>query len=448
MSYALLGAEDSCHPADSCDGIAGEYQKDWPTAASRPSSLDFQITCPETGCQAATGFTSASIQLYWLRIDLADLAPPELTAPPSTGLFSTGRALRGQEPVAFTATDKGGGVFTAALVVDDVERDRWVVDENAGACLQPFVKRVPCKLTATSTHAFDTTGLSDGAHEVELFVYDATEVNKATFGPVDVVVDNTSPPPGGGGGAGSGGGGGAAQEPPADAGDAVDAPQAAASGAGPGPLALPAAARIVPSADLGDGLIATGFGKPVRISGVLLDDLRRPIAHATLQVFAATDEPGSRPEPIGTATTTESGTFSYTVGPGPSRTITVDYRPLGATSKPIASLAAHVVVRAALKLGTSHHRLRNGHTLTLTAHVKGAGRHKRNAKVAFQVLIGRTWRTFARSDADAHGTARARHRFRVTFTTVRYRFRALTLAARGFPYTAGHSKVVTVLVRP
>lgn len=444
IKYAFVGTSDVCNADTTCPaGIAGgEYTADGPL-----TSADFQVYCPDNpGCQGTSG--TASIRLHSLAITLDDATPPQLTSPPSGGLFSTGRTLSGQEPVGVSATDDGGGVFTAAVVVDGVERDRWVVDENGGACLQPFGKRVPCKLNVAASHPFDTTQLTNGAHAVSLVVYDATEVNNATFGPVDVVVDNTAPPPGGGGGGGSppptgAAGGPAAVESPAPAPQPGPQPAAPATPLGPSLVA-----RIVPAANLGDGLISTRLGKPVRISGVLVDELRRPIPNARLAVFATPDEPGARPVLVGTATTTASGAFSYVADAGSSRTITVTYRPLGEGSQPAATLGAHVVVRAAVRLRASRARLRNGRTLTLTAHVLGHKRYRGRAKVAFQVLIGRTWRTFARAAADRHGVATATHRFRVTFTTVRYRFRALTLAARGFPYAAGRSGTVVVLVRP
>jgi hypothetical protein len=352
--------------------------------------------------------------------------------------------------VVFGAADDGGGVFTAAVEVDGAERDRWVVDDNGGACLQPFVKRVPCKLSVSASHPFDTTQLPDGPHTVKLVVYDATEANNATFGPTDVVVDNTSVPPSGGGG---GGGDSSSTDTPSTEPVVADsAPPPAALGP---PASAPSTtlgpslvARIVPADELGDGLVTTGFGKPVRISGVLVDDLRRPIPNAKLSVFATPDEPGARQGLIGTATTTATGAFSYTADPGPSRTITVAYQPAGEDAAPAATLGAHVVVRAALRLRASRSHLRNGRALTLTARVLGDKRYRGRARVAFQVLIGRTWRTFARAPADRSGLAKASHRFTQTFTRVRYRFRALTLAARGFPYAAGRSPTVAVLVRP
>ena len=107
-----------------------------------------------------------------------------------------------------------------------------------------------------------------------------------------------------------------------------------------------------------------------------------------------------------------------------------------------------MVVRAAVRLRASHARLRNGRTLTLTARVLGDKRYRGRAEGR---VPGAHRADVADVRADAgepRGIARADHRFTKTFTTVRYRFRALTLAARGFPYTAGHSRTVAVVVRP
>jgi hypothetical protein len=362
--------------------------------------------------------------------------------------------------LVFTGSDRGSGLAVARVISDGKVADEWVPDARNGLCQQPSVVRVPCVTEPTQySRLFDTTKLSDGPHELRLVVYDATGVNEAEYPPagqpgVRVVVDNGGGAASGGGSGASGGSGGGGAGAESSAGAAATSGAAGATptaGSAPaGPAAPPAAlapsvlARIVPTPELSDGTVRVPFGRPVRVGGTLVDDLRRPIGGAELLVFAAADEPGRRPVLVGRATTTASGAFQVELPPGSSRVVSVEYRPRG---EPVATLGAKVVVPASIALRASRPRLRNGQTLTLTARVRAASpAEARKAQVAFQVLIGRTWHTFARDAADVRGLAHASHRFRVTFTRIRYRFRAITLAKRGFPYAPGRSRTVSVLV--
>ncbi len=404
---------------------------------------DFELTCPGSGpCQGPSG-NPGDLTIERIEIDLQDDSLPDIYQPPSGGLFSTDRPVSGVEPVDFKASDLGGGVYEAAILVDGVEKLRQVVADNGGDCAKPFVKRAPCPGDVAGSLAFDTTQLSDGPHKVILEVYDATEVNRTAYGAVDVVVQNSpSPAPP------ASGGGGATSPPPSGEGSASSsgssspspspAPAAAAAPVEPPTVGASSLGTIIPGSHRGT---TTSYGRSTVLRGRLVDASGRSIAGAALTVFAALRTPGAVPRAIATVTTGADGSFAYHVPPGPSRDITI--------SRPGASpWTARVDVRAPVRLRRSHRRLHNGSTLTLTARVRGGAVERRSADIAFQVRIGHRWKTFARVPLDRRGSARARHTFRVTFQTIRYRFRAVTLRRASFPYANGHSKSVSVLVRP
>ncbi len=95
--------------------------------------------------------------------------------------------------LTYAATDAGSGVFRQRLIVDGASRAAETVDSNDGRCAAPFTRRVPCQRDTTGSVTLDTATLSDGHHELQLDVRDATDVNKALHGPWTILVDNVPP---------------------------------------------------------------------------------------------------------------------------------------------------------------------------------------------------------------------------------------------------------------
>jgi hypothetical protein len=330
---------------------------------------------------------------------------------PTGALFSS--PLRGTQSVGFHATDEGGGVYQTALVVDGVEQPRQPLDANGGECRPPFVHPVPCKTDIQGTLALDSTTLDDGTHNLSLVVYDATGSNRVTFGPVAVEVDNVPEP---------------------------------TQAAGTGPPAGASTQTAAPARILGTGRFARkSIRQPATRSAVargrVVDSSGRPLAGATLSVFA--QAVGSNEQLLGTARTADDGTFSFVVPKGPSRTITVRYAGRDVSS---AAWKFRLVVPAPLRLDASRHKLKNGGRLVLTAYLAGTRVPARSAAVAFQVLIGHQWRTFATRNIGADGKARIGHRFRVTYQRLTYRFRAVIVGRKAFPFANANSRAVAVQV--
>ncbi|HVW17446.1 MAG TPA: hypothetical protein VHB30_04305, partial [Solirubrobacteraceae bacterium] len=389
--------------------------------------------------------------IHRVEIDLSDASDPTFAQAPSDGLFDTTRTLGGSEQVAFRAADTGGGVATASVLVDGVELDRRVVDDNGGACAEPYTLRAPCKAAVDAAYAFDTTQLADGAHAVSLVVRDATGVNQVAYGPVSVTVDNSAP-----------------ASPSASPGpgpaQVIGAPLPAI--ALPTLAPLPTAPRVVPApkttTSTANGTNASahaklpgaerqrtiGAGSATVIRGRLVDAKGRPIAHARLDVRARVRMTGATTKTIAHVTTTSTGAYSYRLPPGPSREVTFAYKARTTDRRYAVTRRIVVYVKAAVRLSRSATKLRNGQVLTLTAHAVGQSIRRRATTIAFEVRIGTSWRTFATASIDAHGVARARHRFRYTTAAVTYRFRARTTRNAAFPYLPGTSPVRSVLVRP
>lgn len=412
ITYSLLGTPDLCDPSSGCQDLAGTFVYN-----SVLSRVDYQLTCPDPGCHGDSG-AAGTLRVDALRVDLQDQTPPTLTTPPAGGLFNTSAPVSGTAPIAFSAADKGGGVYQAAVVVDGVEKLRQVVDANNGDCREPFVKRTPCKLSLDASLGFDTTQLPDGPHKVALVVYDATNVNSVTYGPVDITVDNRP-------------------RTTTGIGSAHIANGAPAS----------AQARIVPAKPFRRKRIRMRFGKPRRVQGRLLDEGGNPVVGARLAVFLTGRTPGSRPRLIAGPLTDAQGRYAFRLPKhGTNGRVLVAYRTFSDDPGFATSWSADVDVPAPITLKPSRRRLRNGETLALIARVRGPRLKPRSGDIAFQVLIGTQWRTFGVRPLDRQGRATIGHKFRVTFQRLRYRFRALVLPRRTFPYRRAKSRTVRVQV--
>ena len=400
MRYQMVNTSDICDPTHACANPT-DYTWDAPL-----DQLQFNLACitPTSTCVAQGGAAEATVDISRVVVQLRDTAAPQFSSSPAGTLL--GARVTGVQSVNFAATDSGGGVYQAALLVDGVEQPRQIVDDNNGWCRPPFAHQVPCKTSASGQLSFDTTTLSDGQHTFGVVVYDATGTNNITFGPVPVEVDN------------------------------VPDSATTASGSGAESPSKASAARLV--------AISRPDRQPFAKSGVakgkLVDDEGKPIGGAVVDIYSSVDVPNAPVQLVGQATTKADGTFGFAIPKGPSRRFTVKDRKTGATWN------FTVTVPAPIKLNASRAQLKNGKKLMLTAYMAGERVPAKSAAVAFQVLIGHQWRTFATRNIGASGSARVGHRFKVTFQRLTYRFRAVVVGRSAFPFGNATSPHVDVIV--
>lgn len=395
-TYEFVGSGDYCRPGDTC---ISPYSYD---RGGAQTQMRVVLSCPSEGC---SGSGTPTLTITGLRFVLQDDVKPTIGT--TTG-FLAGGDVSGTVSATFDASDAGGGVFEQELVIDDVGQGRTVVDENGGRCRMPFVAQVPCKLAAAGSVTWDSTKVVDGEHTVALRIYDATRDNFTTYGPVGVRVRNVAPAP--------------------------------APGQGTSPAAPAAGARIVPGRSA--KVLPAVFGRPLVLRGRLVDPTGRPVAGAEIGAWAAPDVPGGKERLMAIARTGPNGGYRLVLPPGPNRRVTI--RPTSGDAAGAWSFRTRVL--APIRLMASRRRLRNGDKLVLTAYLANTKPPPGSADVAFQVLIGRQWRTFAKSAFDRRGLAQVDHRFRVTFQRMTYRFRVLTLRRRNFPFDNARSRPVAVRV--
>lgn len=348
-------------------------------------------------------------------VTLRDGTAPTLNSQPSGTLFEP-EPVSGVRSVVVSAADVGGGVYTAALVVDGQEQSPQVLDANGGACAKPFTKTVPCKTSVLGQFDFDTSTLADGEHSVSVVVRDATGVNSASSLPVSIQVRNT---------------GGLS---------ASDTSQGTGSGGptAPAPAPAPATGLRLLGRELRRGVVRQRFGNASTVRGRLVDGEGRPVSDTRLAVLSARAVSGADATQIGETRTDSAGRFSVVIPKGANRRITL--------RAPSGSWTIRVQVRAPLRLQPSRTQLRNKQKLMLVAYLLGARAPAGSADVAFQVRIGRRWRTFATRPIGGDGRARIGHRFQVTYQRLTYRFRAVVVGRRSFPFADGVSPTESVQV--
>lgn len=368
-------------------------------------ALQFHAYCESAPChgpEPGDGFVSVD----QIAITLRDERSPVFVQAP-TGDLLTRETVAGTRSVTFSAHDDGGGIYQAALVVNGVEQPRQTMDPNGGACVAPFVHPAPCKSDVEGMISFDTRTLADGQHDIGVAVYDASATNVVTFGPVSVAVDNH--------------------------------PEVTGSGSLPG---LPSTSlRLVMHPRLDKRVFQHRRAHTLRLRGQMVDATGAGVSGARLSIYAA---PASgREKRIGSVTTRPDGRFTFRTRPGVSQRLSIRY---GADPRLAPLWSSSLEVPAPVRLAPSRDRLENRQKLYLTASLLDAKVPARSADVAFQVLIGHQWRTFATRPIGPGGRARIGHRFRVTYQRMTYRFRAVVVRRRNFPFANGTSPAIAVRV--
>ena len=104
-------------------------------------------------------------------------------------------------------------------------------------------------------------------------------------------------------------------------------------------------------------------------------------------------------------------------------------------------------VPAAATLRASRRSVRNGQGVVFSGRLRGLPFPRTGKLVVLQAFYRRAWRTFAVTRADARGRFRQSYRFQATVGRVAYHFRAVIERETSYPYEAGVTPVVTVVVR-
>ena len=185
------GTLESCARLFGCSTLDGAFSYD----INGATSVMFGVECGGAAGGRCPGGTTA-ISVKRVQVVLADNSSPVFNGVPTGSLTSVTSTAR-IRTVNYSANDVGGGIYWQRLFADGKEVAGGPVDGNEGRCERygvggGFSSPVPCRTAVSGSLAYDTAGLPDGAHELELQVFDATDVNKVVTSWA-VQVDNAPP---------------------------------------------------------------------------------------------------------------------------------------------------------------------------------------------------------------------------------------------------------------
>ena len=364
--------------------------------------LTLWVDCNPGPCGAGSG---SRVTLHRLDAELADRLDPTLNGTPSGDLFDAVRAVAGTRSVAFSASDRGGGVYRATLEVDGAAAVSQVVDANGGDCREPFTTPVPCRLTASGTIALDTATLPDGVHSVRLLVSDATGTNTVVHGPVQITTRNQAP--------------------------ACD------------PSITPATSPVtIRFRGTRSRHLTRRRGRGAQVRG----SVAGAAAGTPVILVAREVRSGSRDRVAARGVTAADGSYRLAVPAGPSRALRVAYRvrstdPLLACSRRLTlRTPARVTLRARPRVVPAGGRVR------FTGRLLGGRVPARGKTVELQAFERGRWRTFETARARAKRRFHASYPFSSDAAGRSFRMRARVRPDALYPFSTGHSKVIRVRV--
>jgi hypothetical protein len=188
--------------------------------------------------------------------------------------------------------------------------------------------------------------------------------------------------------------------------------------------------------------VTVGYGRPAVVAGKLANNAGDPIRGARLCVKMATIGVGDRAASVGSVTTDAEGRYRYEVPPGPNREVTLGYRHDSLQIARDVRYYAH----AQPSLHVSNASVRNGDRVRFWGELPGPRNAGRVVVLQAGTVGSKRWITFRKATTKARGVFRASYHFTQTTRKTRYRFRAVVARQDGYPWVAGHSEPVKVLV--
>jgi hypothetical protein len=224
---------------------------------------------------------------------------------------------------------------------------------------------------------------------------------------------------------------------------AASATQRVANGSG-----ACAGARLRATVD-GRSSVTVALGRRVTLRGSLRC-AGAPVAGARVELAIAAAA-GSTPTRPVQVRTSANGSFSYVLGPGPSRRITASYREFAQDATPTASVSASVLVTPSISLTITPTATTNGHTITFSGRVSGGDEPRGGLPLALEYLEGNRWMIYTLVQASpGDGRFLYRYTFRRTTQSITYTFRMAIPASGipGYPYQPAASPPRSVHVDP
>jgi hypothetical protein len=375
------------------------------------TSAEVLMSCGEAGRVCDPG---PSEGVHYIAATEVDPHPP--TVGPLTGTALSGTILRGHQTLDAEAEDVGGGLTNLSVLANGLSAATAVTGtcetaqvSNRSAYGTVAYSATPCPPKLKGEWTLDTTAypFHDGENSMQVCASDFATLgnpNTTCSQAVSVDVDNSC------------------TESPVVGGSEISADFA--------------------KTDSED--VTVGFGKTAEVTGELHDGAGDPISGATICVKSQTLGTGAASAPVAAVSTDAEGRFSYAVPGGPDRELMLGYRHDSFQVARDVRYFAH----AAPSLDADPPKLRNGSRVKLWGSAPKPAAAGRVVILQANVVGSKRWITFRRATTDEQGDFRSGYQFHSTTRRTDYRFRAVVPRQDHYPYVEGHSKPVSVLVRP
>ena len=336
----------------------------------------------------------ASLSMFDAVFTIDDPESPRITASPSGPIFAGSHEVAGSQVTSFEAEDAGSGVYRAAVEVDGaVTGSISSPTVEYPNCARPFRVTQPCPRSVVNGIIVDTSALVDGPHDAILRVYDATERNLATYGPVRFTTAN----------------------------------RRLANFCEPVPFKF---RSNTPDRPLSYGQAwnyRTRVPKAAGWEAVLLEGQRKV-------------------DVIGSGSVSPDGHVAFALPAGANRLLRLGVRPKDSRGPYRCGQASWLRVRPRLQLATTPDEVSNGRSVRLHGRLLGRGNRGRSIVIQARARGSHRWATVRVVRTNRQGRFKMKYRFLSTFRTVTYVFRAQVRAGRGYPYASGDSPARRVRV--
>ncbi|MDO9352309.1 MAG: hypothetical protein Q7T55_01350 [Solirubrobacteraceae bacterium] len=428
--------------------------------AINATKFGFNTGCYGSGQCGTSDLGRSSMGIGWQQITLVDESTP--TATNLGGSIMDTGTKRGNETFRFDAADVGSGARAVAVTLDGVaaapvqlitpgNKRCEGVDIHSGIDRE-FAWARPCPGAVSGLISVDTTKVADGERLLTATLYDAAG-NSTAIASRKVTVQNRATP---------------VVTPTPAANVVAPTPTPVASTATPKPT--PASGSTVPGATIPGATIpgvtvpgssgtaglpngkggapATGrvtgvsapklptvFGKPLSLSGRILDAAGVPLSGAFVDVFTTVDVPGASRAFAGTVTADGNGVFSYAVATKASQKVEFAYAAKQASTDYVDRASVAVAVRATVSLALVKQASR-GRSVTFSGVVGVDPLPAKGVRLVIESKTAKGWLTAANVRTRKGGVFTWSHRFR---TRGHYTFRARLFSASDLPAKVNQS---------
>ena len=188
------------------------------------------------------------------------------------------------------------------------------------------------------------------------------------------------------------------------------------------------------------------YGRTILLRGRLTSPGGNPLVGRNVDVLEQTRLPAAPWRPIATLRTSKTGRFSFRALRGPSRTLRFRFN--GTDTIRGRTAIVRLGVRAVSSMSVDRDRVVNGEGVTFRGRLRGRPVPLSGKLIEVQARARGRWLTFGTTRAHARtGRWSMPYRFSATRGTVRYQFRVRVPKESGYPYEAGKSRSITVMVR-